>query len=68
MGFEAQQGVVAVHAATVIRHLDQALATEAGLHPDAPGTCVQRILHQFFDHGGRALDHLAGGDAIGNFG
>ena len=33
---------------------------------DAARAGVDGVLHQFLDHAGRPLDHLAGGDAVKN--
>ena len=37
-------------------------------HGDAGGAGVERVLHQLLHRGGRALDHLAGGDAVDGVG
>ena len=68
MRFQAEDGVVGIHAATVIGDLDQGFAAVLALHGDPFGTGIDRVLDQFLDNGGRALDHLAGGDAVGDFG
>ena len=35
-------------------------------HLDPAGAGVDRVLDQLLDHRGRPLDHLAGGDAVGD--
>lgn len=63
LGTEA--GVFTAHAASVVRHPDQAHASAADFHPHGLGPGVQTVLHQLFDDGGRpfhdfARRHLAG--------
>ena len=64
--FEAEQGVIAAHAEAVIGHAHEAPA--AGLHFDgeAARAGVEGVLNEFLDHAGRALDHFAGGDLVGD--
>ena len=52
--------------AAVVRHPDQAHAAPLDLHHNGGGTGVNGVFHQLLDHGSRALDHLAGGDEIGD--
>ena len=61
---ESQDGVVAVHASAVVGDPDE--ATPAGLDADRDRarSRVETVLDQFLDHGSRALDHLARGDAV----
>ena len=66
MAFEGQQRVVAHHAAAVVGDADEAPAACLNLDEDARGAGVERILQQFLDHGGGAVDDLAGGDLVGH--
>ncbi len=52
------------HAVAVVGDADQPAAAAVGEHVDAVRARVQRVLDQFLDHARRALDHLAGGDAV----
>ena len=65
MALEGQESIVAAHPMTVITHPDE--PTPGPLHGDCDRVRrgVKSILRQFFDHGGRTLDHLACGDAVG---
>ena len=54
-----------VHAHAVILDDDALDAAAFQRDADAPGAGVQRVLHQLLHHGGRPLDHFAGGDAVG---
>ena len=64
MALDRQRQVFRRHADAVIDHLYQGLAAGAERHVDARGTRVDRVLDQFLDRVGRALDHLAGGDPV----
>ena len=59
-----EREVVGGHAVPVIDHLDAVDAAALEADRDAGGAGVERVLDQFLDHGGRPLDHLAGGDAV----
>ncbi len=63
---EREQRVLAPHALAVVGDADQRLA--AGLDGDRhrAGLRVERVLEQLLEHGGRALDHLARRDAVGD--
>src|SRR5208282_1168306 len=63
---EGQHGIVAHHATAVVGDLDQLFATGFYLNANARGTRVQRVLQQFFHHRRGTLDHLAGGDLVGD--
>ena len=66
---DAEIEIGARHAGAVVGDADEAAAAAVGQHVDALGAGVERVLDQFLDHARRALDHLAGGDAIdGGFG
>ena len=66
MALEGQQGIVPVHAVTVVAYADKAAA--AGFDLDADSVCagVEGVLQQLLDDGRRALDDLAGGDLVGH--
>ena len=65
MALHREGKVGRTHAAPVILDKDapHPAALQRDGYPPRPG--IQRILHQFLHHGGRALDHFAGGDAVG---
>ena len=52
------------HALAVVGDADQPAAAAVGQHVDAGSAGIERVLDQFLDDAGRALDHLAGGDAV----
>jgi hypothetical protein len=64
VAFDRERKVVACHAGAVVGHHDAPLSAAFGQNVDAGRAGIERILHQFLDHAGRPLDHLAGGDAI----
>ena len=66
MALEGKQRVIANHAATIVGDLDAFLASGFDLDLDPGGAGIQGVFQEFLDHGGRALDHLAGGDRIGD--
>jgi hypothetical protein len=47
---QAQQRIVAVHAAAIIGHPDLGLAAVLNLDADACGGRIERILDQLLDH------------------
>ena len=51
-------------AAAVVAHADQADAAFLQVDLDAARAGVERVLHQFLDHGRRPFDDLAGGDLV----
>ena len=61
-------GILGRHAAAVVGHTDHGGAAVPDLDRDLVGTGVKGVFHQFLDDRGRALDHLAGGDQVGNMG
>ncbi|OPZ28388.1 MAG: hypothetical protein BWZ02_01315 [Lentisphaerae bacterium ADurb.BinA184] len=67
VGFDAEEGVVAVHAAAVVADLDEAAASLLDADGDAGGAGVDRVLDEFLDDGGGAFDDFAGRDAVGGF-
>ena len=66
MALEGQQGIVPVHAVTVVAYADKAAA--AGFDLDADSVCagVEGVLQQLLDYRGWPVHHLAGGDLVGN--
>ena len=64
--FDGEQGVVAIHARSVIGHADQPAPPGHDLDGDLGGAGVDGILDQFLDHRGRAFHHFAGGDLVGD--
>ena len=50
--------------AAVVRDPDEAHAAPLDLHHHCRGAGVNGVFHQFLDHAGRALHHLAGGDQV----
>ncbi len=53
-----------VHSVAVIGHLDTIPPSRGQPHLDPTGPGIQRVFHQFLDHRGGALDHLAGSDLV----
>ena len=68
MPFERQHHVGRAHAAAVVTHFDQFEAARRQPNRHRSGAGVERIFYQFFQGTSRALDHLAGGDAIDELG
>ncbi len=66
LALDAQQGVVAPHAAAVVADRDQLAPARRDRDVDAPRSRVDRVLDQLFDHRGRTLDHLARRDLVGH--
>ena len=66
MALEGQQGIVPVHAVTVVAYADKAAA--AGFDLDADSVCagVEGVLQQLLDYRGWPVHHLAGSDLVGN--
>ena len=54
--------------AAVVRDPDEAHAAPLDLHHHCRGAGVNGVFHQFLDHAGRALHHLAGGDQVRHMG
>jgi hypothetical protein len=61
---DRKREVAARHAGAVVGDADEPAPAAVGHHLDAAGAGVERVLDQLLDHARRALDHLAGGDAI----
>ena len=68
VALERQGHVGGRHAAAVVDHLDEVDAAAGQPDRDRPRARVQSIFDQFLQGAGRPLDHLAGGDAINQFG
>ena len=68
MALHRQGQLLGRHAEPVVHHLDQIAPAVPEGDIDAPGAGVDGILHQLLHRGGRALDHLAGGDAVDDIG
>ena len=51
-----------VDAAAIVANANQPATAALQFDFDAPRAGVQRVFHQLLDHGGRALDDLAGSD------
>jgi hypothetical protein len=66
MAVERKHRVLASHSVSVIAHLDQRLATLFQVDPDPGGGRVDGVLDQLLHGGGRAFDHFAGRDLVGN--
>ena len=62
---QRQRQVVRRHTTAIIAYADQ--LTAAGLHVDIHpgGAGVEAVFQYFLHHGGRALNHLSGGDLVG---
>ena len=52
----------------VVTDFDQLQAAGGDSDRNAPGARIQRVFDQFLERAGRALDHLARGDAIDELG
>src|SRR5262245_4747555 len=56
------------HALAVVADANEGKPTGDGYHLDLPRAGVERVLHEFLDHTGGALDHLTGGNAVDRLG
>ena len=61
-------GILSTHTAAVVRHTQIGHAAVLDLHGDLGGTGVHGVFQQLLHNGGRPLNHLTGGDQIGNMG
>ncbi len=68
MALHRQGQLLGRHAEPVIHHLDQIAPAILQGDVDAPGAGIDGVLHQLLHGRGRALDHLAGGDAVDDIG
>ena len=66
VSFEGQPGIGLAHALAVINHLYGSLARIGHQHVYLLCIGVDGVLHQFLDHGGRALNDLAGSYLVGH--
>ena len=64
VALDREREVGARHAGAVVGNADQPAPAAVGRDLDPRGAGVERVLDQFLDHARRALDHLAGGDAV----
>ncbi len=64
MALERQRELVGGDAAAVVRDADEGLAAVGDGDLDPGRASVDGVLDQLLDGRGRALDHLAGGDAV----
>ena len=64
MALDGKRQIMRPHTDAVIGDADQSTAAAVGQDIDARGLGVDGILDQLLDHGGGALDHLAGRNAI----
>jgi len=66
VALEGEQRVVARQAAAVVLHAQERPPTVAKFHLDPRGAGVEGVFDQLLHHRGRPLDHLAGGDLVGD--
>jgi len=66
MALECQQGVIADHAAAIVRDLYELFSASFNLNSDSRGTGIQRIFEQFLHHGRWPLDDFSGSDLVGD--
>jgi hypothetical protein len=63
VAFQRQRDLVRPHAAAIVGHFDQAQPAFGQAQPPAPPG-IDGVLDQFLERAGRALHHLASGDAV----
>ena len=68
MAFQCERQLLRRKTAAVVGDQEARKAALVGLHLDARGAGVERVLHQLLHRAGGALHHLACGDAIDGFG
>ncbi len=66
MAVERHPRIDGRHAATVVDDLDKVLAAVAEIDLHALRAGIDSVLHHLLDHRRRAVDHLAGGDLVGD--
>jgi hypothetical protein len=66
VAFEAEEGIVAVHAGAVVDDADGGGAAAADHDLNLAGSGVEGVLDELFDDRGGTLDDLAGGDLAGD--
>lgn len=64
VGFDRERKFIDGNARTIVGDPDQVPTAARDLDLDPRRTRVERVLHEFLDHAGGALDHLAGGDLV----
>lgn len=65
MTLKGQTGIGLRHATTVVDDLYGRATGIHHRHVDVCGTGIDRVLNQFLDDRGRALNHLTGGYLVG---
>ena len=68
MALKSQRQLLGRDSGAVIDDPDQVPAGAANLDRDAPGARVEGVLDQLLDDRRRPLDHLPGGDRVGDLG
>jgi len=66
VALEAEEGVVAAHAGTVVGDGDEAAAAGGDLDVDLGGAGVEGVFEEFLEDGGGALDDFAGRNLVGD--
>ena len=61
---QRQRNLLRLNSNPIVANSNQSGAAALQLHLDALRLRIQRVFHQFLDHGRRPLDHLAGSDLI----
>ena len=64
MTLQRQGHLLRVHSAAIIGHFKSGCPAICQLHSDPLSACINRILHQLFKSGRRALNNLACGDTV----
>ena len=66
VAFESHARVGRAHALAVINDLQECSTTISHQDADVIGTCIQCVLHQLFEAGGRSLYHLTSCNLVGD--
>ena len=66
MAFESHARVGRAHALAVINDLQECSTTISHQDADVVGTCIQCVLHQLFEAGGRSLYDLTSSNLVGD--
>jgi len=64
MTFEGEKRVVAIHSLAIVGDADELASASFDFNAYAMGAGVERVLEQFFDNRGGAIDHLTGSNLI----
>src|SRR5690606_29109906 len=64
VALDAHGEIVRIHALAVVGNADEGEPAARGGDVEPRRAGVERVPDQLLDHAGRALDHLAGGDAV----